>query len=288
MLAPWLAYSYGVSGTLMPTSGLAQQAWEFSLWRASAGLSALGQVGLPVYLGALEGRASAVGRVVLLPVLGAAAIHWASARWHAGGAEVRRSLAFAAMIATATTLLALWYSASSWASHFYVRYFAVLLLASSLALGLAIAALSETRPRMAAALGVLLAVHSLGYVAALHGGVYLGSRMASRVTWSRPVFADQLRLVRENVPAADTVAAGQSGTLGYFRDRVMNVDGKVNGEALRHQREMSKYLASRDARWFCDMPSYVDRYLGINPAADGWRLVATSGLFHLYRREWVQ
>jgi hypothetical protein len=38
--------------------------------------------------------------------------------------------------------------------------------------------------------------------------------------------------VSENVPTGSWVAAPQTGTLGYFHDRTINLDGKVNPEAL--------------------------------------------------------
>jgi hypothetical protein len=39
--------------------------------------------------------------------------------------------------------------------------------------------------------------------------------------------------VDANVPKDAWVAATQTGTLGYFHDRTINLDGKVNPEALR-------------------------------------------------------
>lgn len=42
--------------------------------------------------------------------------------------------------------------------------------------------------------------------------------------------------VSANVPDTAWVAAVQSGTLGYFHDRTINLDGKVNPEALRARR----------------------------------------------------
>ena len=80
------------------------------------------------------------------------------------------------------------------------------------------------------------------------------------------------------------VAAGQTGTLGYFRDHVVNVDGKVNAEALRYQDNMVAYLDREGIRWFCDLPDYTARYLGVHPEEHGWHLAARSELFLLYQR----
>ena len=81
------------------------------------------------------------------------------------------------------------------------------------------------------------------------------------------------------------MAAGQSGTLGYFRAGVVNLDGKVNAEALVYQSRMWEYLAQGRARWLCDWPSYVRAYLGDRPEQHGWKLVGRNGEFVLYHRE---
>ena len=89
--------------------------------------------------------------------------------------------------------------------------------------------------------------------------------------------------MRDHVPPGDEVAAGQSGTLGFFRERVVNPDGKVNREALAYQANMGDYLRRRGVKWFVDWQHYAERYLGPDPAAHGWRLVATRADFRLYR-----
>jgi hypothetical protein len=98
------------------------------------------------------------------------------------------------------------------------------------------------------------------------------------------LLAEQVSLVREHVPVGDVVGAAQSGTLGYFRPRVLNLDGKVNAEALRHRGRMPAYLASRDVHWFCDWRDTVPEYIGDRPEEHGWMLVATRGRSVLYHR----
>jgi hypothetical protein len=99
------------------------------------------------------------------------------------------------------------------------------------------------------------------------------------------VYWEQLALVGAQVPDTDDVAAGQAGTLGYFRQRVVNVDGKVNREAIPYQARMWDYLAARDVRWFCDWPFYVEKYLGADPGRHGWRQVGQNGYWQLWHRE---
>ena len=74
----------------------------------------------------------------------------------------------------------------------------------------------------------------------------------------------------------------------HDRPRVVNVDGKVNRDALAYQDRMWVYLDQRAIRWFVDSPWYVERMLGPDPAKNGWSLVAMAGgtaEFRLYRRD---
>ena len=98
------------------------------------------------------------------------------------------------------------------------------------------------------------------------------------------MYREQLQLVREWAPPEDTVAAAQSGTLGYFREGVLNLDGKVNADALRYQGRMWSYLCAARVDWLCDEPVYLAQRLGGDPLEHGWTQVARRGLFTLYRR----
>jgi hypothetical protein len=72
--------------------------------------------------------------------------------------------------------------------------------------------------------------------------------------------------------------------LGFRRAYVVNVDGKVNAEALKWRGRMWEYLDARDIRWFADSTWYVELYLGLEPEAHGWHLIAQDGDFVVYRR----
>jgi hypothetical protein len=98
-----------------------------------------------------------------------------------------------------------------------------------------------------------------------------------------------LALVEQFVPVGDRVGAGQSGTLGYFRDNVVNLDGKVNPAVLPYRRarpnRVADYIAQNGLRWICDWPGEVERYLGADPDQRGWTRIAAAGAFVLYRRD---
>ncbi|MBM3474631.1 MAG: glycosyltransferase family 39 protein, partial [Armatimonadetes bacterium] len=164
----------------------------------------------------------------------------------------RRTIAFGGCVLTATLVLVAWYTAAFAATHFYTRYFSALSLVSVPLLGYVGLELGRRMPRVVLGISVLLSLGLVVTVWALAGG-----RMGAN-----PMYVAQLPLVRAHVPEGEAVGAGQSGTLGYFRDRVLNLDGKVNPEALRYQGRIREYLQERNVRWFCDWPEYADAYLG--------------------------
>jgi len=95
----------------------------------------------------------------------------------------------------------------------------------------------------------------------------------------------QWPLVEANVPPEAWVAAGQSGTIGFMRDRVLNLDGRVNATALEHQQDMPAYLREKKVEWICDWQGYIEKYLGPDPEKFGWHLVKQDGIMFLYHYE---
>ena len=65
----------------------------------------------------------------------------------------------------------------------------------------------------------------------------LGDGLLIRGPWRRGALFRNVDWVEGNVGADRWVGAFQSGTLGFFHDRTINLDGKVNPEALRAIRE---------------------------------------------------
>jgi hypothetical protein len=279
---PWWLYNLALFGSPMPSSGTAQQAWAIdwdriveAFWAAGIGL-------VPwVFAGGHESTASWAARAVVIAayaVIVVQALATGAAARAAALPLVRRSLGFAAMLAAALAALALYYTLSFAASWFYYRYFAPLAVLAGVFVPIAGAAIAT---RLAwrgalAGLAVVAATPALTLAVLAHWGAGFSGNA---------VFHDQVALVREHVPPGERVAAGQTGTLGFFRDRVVNLDGKVNRAALAWQARMWDYLAQEHVVWFCDWQDYAERYLGPDPAAHGWHLVATRADFRLYRHD---
>jgi len=173
-------------------------------------------------------------------------------------------------------LLGIWYWLSSYAFWFYSRYLAPSALPVAVGFGLALAELVHRRPRLAfAALpAATIPVVVLAGLAWFGLGVY-GNMM----------FWDQVQLVRSLVPDDDLVAAGQAGTLNFFRPNVVNLDGKVNPEVFAYRDHLWDYLVLKKIHWFVDWPWYVEKALGTDPAAHGWKQVGGRDNFQLYRRD---
>ena len=129
---------------------------------------------------------------------------------------------------------------------------------------------------------IVLAAIALGipvtlYVMLIHFGRI--NTDVARSVW----FTNQFKMVEKHVSPKDYVASFQTGTLGYFRDRVVNLDGKVNHEALSLKHDAKKvrdYIYDHEVRWFCDWSHEV---LGEKPDENGWRLVSRNGRFELYQ-----
>jgi len=282
---PWWLYNLMVFGSLMPSSGAAQQYWTLSGQRALAALRYGLQLTIPaIYTPHLSRFDSLAADLVR----GGLTVAVALLLWHhrrrvagpAGGDRRERGLAFAGIVLATCLMLVAWYALSSHSTHFYRRYFAPISLLAPSALGYLLLAAIARAPRGALVLCAVAGLPLLGSMALLHGGGLWANRVEHN-----PMYTEQLPLVQECVPKEAVVAAGQSGTLGYFCDRVVNLDGKVNREALDHQNDMWHYLRERGIRWVCDWPPIADRYLGPRPVERGWHQVAQKGSFVLWHQE---
>ena len=159
----------------------------------------------------------------------------------------------------------------------YARYFAPLAIISTLVISLYL-----SNRLKADAKTIVLAVMTLGIPITLYAVlIHLGriNTDVGRSVW----FTNQFKMVEKHVPPKDYVASFQTGTLGYFRDRVVNLDGKVNHEVLSFKHDTKKvldYLCDHKVRWFCDWSHAV---LGEKPDEHGWRLFSRNGRFELYQ-----
>lgn len=282
--SPWFLYNLTVFGSPMPTSGTAQQEWGLVgrrwLWLGWA----LAVAAMPsTWLGRLDeiwGNGIALSLLRAAIFVGMAILF----RRSIGAAGPRastdprrgRALVFAGLMLATFAALSAYYVLSFTAYWFYYRYLFPVALPATVAIAWLLAPRIEAHARAAIVASLLLATPTLISAVMARGG---------RTLHVQTVYWDQLALIRENVPGGAKVAAGQAGTLGYFYPAAVNMDGKVNGEVIRYQDRGWVYLEETGVVWFCDWPYYVERYLGRDPHAHGWRRVATRGIWELWRRD---
>ena len=271
---PWWLYNWIGFGSPMPISGTAQQGGGFEAVRAGWLGWAYGTGTLPwLFLGQLESRLADWLRLPLF-----LAMLWLVVRWLFGGADdemARQTRGYAWALFATLLLLGLWYGLTFFAVWFYSRYLAAAALIGVVTLAVAAARPLARHPAVGIVAGLLLVpVLTLAALAWQGKGLY-----------GTIQFREQLALVERMVPPGDTVAAGQSGTLGFFRQHVVNMDGKVNPAIHAYAGHPWDYLTERDIRWFVDWPWYVEKSLGPDPSAHGWREVGREGNFILYRRD---
>ena len=220
--APWLIYNYTLFGSIMPISGTAQsRAAEFGS-NLGLGPVKLFETMLPMLPvpGSLE-TATALAVILLAFVL--AVVAWFLIAITRRGDYFRPVLYAYALYALA---IAAYYSLYFGAPWFLARYFAplapfLILAAVSVVYDLS-SLVGRARETVLGLAGMTALALCLGLLVwfALPGVRAQGHFQV--VDW-----------VTENVPQDAWLGAVQTGTVGYWHDRTINLDGKVNPEALR-------------------------------------------------------
>ena len=222
--SPWLVYNKLMFGSVVPISGLAEShsaGFGANLRMIPANLveASLLYVRVPQ---ALE----TAWPVVLVSLVILAGLGWAA--WSLVARRSLRGLRFCAITLAFCAGIGGYYGLFFGAAWFVPRYLSALspllwLLSITSAYLLLAGLLRDRRTFMAcgAALTSVLLLVAAG-LAVLHfrGGRSNGHRQV--VDW-----------VQKNVDEGQWVGGIQTGTLGYFHDRTINLDGKVNPKALR-------------------------------------------------------
>jgi hypothetical protein len=267
--SPWLLWVHHVTGHWIPTSGLAQAG-------ATTGAGLAGRAGL-VTLAAVqqvspwfhvEAARSAVSQrlgsaasVILLTLTAAVLALVAGLLIRRAARRVPRAipkvligwaLAFAVLFAV--------YAWFFFATYFYPRYATPLAAIGLPLIGVGVAAtLAEWRLSRA-----LVALTPCVFVAVAWLTLHNAS-VGNLQTVSAGYVAD-------NLPSSATVGAFQSGVVGYFNQNVLNLDGKVNLDALTYARKGR-------------LPAYLDR-AAIAYLVDWTAVLGTLPAAYL-ERNWV-
>lgn len=253
---PWLLYNQLRFGSLMPVSGQSEAfgaAFGENLPAVAPNLLEYLLLVVPI-----PGTLIARGWVMALSSVLAVALFVMLSR-HAVGWRARPRLAYR-LGAVLMLLLVSFYGLFFGAGYFLSRYlFALSPLLALLWGSAAYAAFARLRQHnvpMAATVstalvGMALVCHARAYVQGSHHPHF------QVVEW-----------VAQNVPETTWVGAIQTGTLGFFHDRTINLDGKVNAEALHARKadRVPEYVVQSEITYLVDW-SEILRWNALPPIA---------------------
>jgi hypothetical protein len=238
IISPWLVYGKLRFGSFMPISGQAESA---DRWFANAALLPASLFRYITLVLPVPHQSSA--KLFVLAGCAAVVLAWTAVLAGAAKRAARPERWLLAVGTLLTLSLSAYYGFAFGAGHFLDRY----LFPASPFLALAtvglLVALAGRAPhwRWAGAGQWVVSAALLTVVVGLNGRAYRDGKTHLHfqvVEW-----------VRHNVADTTWVAAVQTGTLGFFHDRTVNLDGKVNPEALAllKQKRIPDYVAV--SRW---------------------------------------
>ena len=273
IVMPWILYGLLLTSSPVPSSGRAQTLIELSLFRLDRIFDAVVSAGFPwIPLSTLLPGSGAVIRAVL--IVGLICLFVVLRKATSRSQTTRRTEDFGVALVAGVFALAIYYGTTSYAYWFYGRYLSPLVLISSVVLASCLIWLPRT-------LTILAGFYFTAIALAASAGHW--------VNWlyqENTMYTEQVALVEGTVPTNDAVAAGQTGTLGFFRKGVVNLDGKVNAEILDFDGSPSEYLDSKGVIWLCDWPRLIDEYLGADHP--GWDEIDEKGEYLCIRRNTSQ
>ncbi|MBZ0300865.1 MAG: hypothetical protein K8J31_14030, partial [Anaerolineae bacterium] len=285
--SPWWFFNLTQFGALLPSSGQALQVGSGSFYestmemRVRYALTALLKNTMPAaYFGNLDENIFCdLIRLVLTIVV--IALAWrlcktfvVQAANNTLSVAQRRTIYFGLCLLLFSVLLIIWYTTQLVAGWFYDRYFTPISLLSAIIIVLVLRWLFTRLPRISLALCSVLALISIGLLGLSH----FGKSFTGESYWN------QISLVSDYVPSDAVVGAPQSGTLGYFRDRIVNLDGKVNTDVFDYIESGTawQYLQEQNIEWVSDAVDPVRLLFRGQPEQFGWQLVDVRGNFLLY------
>lgn len=251
--APWWLYSYHTFGSFMPISGQAESLGSgANLLRSFVALSDIIAtiIYLPFYSPILQQHLWLFGvwMAVAASILYLVFIAWNGQAW------LRSSKAVLTPFFIGCFCIWAYYTFFFSASHFIPRYFQplrilwLLLFALTLAEIVRTVSISRTSAIMRCVM-IGMVIFTVGF----NGRMYLYNYTVGKIS--------ELYLAGMWAKAhpADRVGMDQSGTAGFVADNVVNLDGKVNAEALQalHHHTMGEYLKQSNITYLADWPEFV-------------------------------
>lgn len=249
---PWLLNNYLLFGSVVPISGISQshsaQLGENFAYIASN----LVECALPF----LPIPRSIETNVVVMLASAAVLAGIFAAYWQLWGreSEARRRAFVTTLIFGA--MISLYYGVFFGAAHFIPRYLSIL---------------SPLMWFTTAVVGIVVLMSMSGTVQRLKMALSGGAIALAAFAFALMVFfyakgtehmhKQQVGWIAANAKPAEWVGAVQTGTIGYFHDRTLNLDGKVNPDALRHLLDdghVLDYVTTTKVKYIVDWAGLVD------------------------------
>lgn len=263
VVSPWFSYNYFYFGSLTPSSGIAQEKSGVTVKKILAMFEALCEVLTPTFfLGQWEGGWSIVIRLCILGFFCFLALPIVRKGKLFVDDYNNRTFRYASYLLLTYILLVMWYLFQSVATWFYPRYLAPVALLAILLITL-IVENSSKRVRTACYIAVLLV--------SLQIPLFVYWHHTNQVFRGSIYYNQELSLVKEYVPEGVLLGADESGTVGYFRDGVVNLDGKVNFEVIKRRHHLLSYLQEKGIHWWITRRKLPQEYFD-----HGWQQVVKS------------
>jgi len=279
LLVPWLAYNVALDGSPMPSGGRSQAGAADLTHNVASALRAAGAWTLaPVLRAGMHLQPVPYTEIVAVAGLALTAFAVAYVRRGRGSPAGSGTLALALYIG----FLVGWYTLTFGSWWFLDRYLAPLVLVAVPWLACALERLGR-RWTLPALTGIVL-VANVPVLAVL-----LTAPHWPPPWWTSPTsnlgthpnlnYELQYAQTQAHVRKGCRVGAFESGTLGYFREGVVNLDGKVNPAAL--QARMTQSSAEYARRAGVDVMVDIHTY---GWARRGWRPMADLGRYKIWVR----
>jgi hypothetical protein len=258
--SPWLFYNYRLFGSIVPISGTAQSyATELgsNLSLIPAKLFEAGTLFLP-----LPERFESMLPTILVALAFVACVFVIFWNTLAKADPIARR--FILVVGGMVLGIGGYYGIAFGAPHFLARYLSILSpclwLATALATASVLTMVLRTRTVLTIGFTALIAGMTL-IAAGIAGSAFARGFSPGTAHMHKQV----VEWVSANVPEDTWVGAPQTGTLGYFHDKTINLDGKVNPYALRvllEEGHILNYVVESQIDYIADwvgMADWIDR-----------------------------
>lgn len=260
---PWFLYVFSVTGNWIPSSGGAQASFLSSEIIGIGGRIMASLMALVSYLSPWiiphKHILLLLGSILVTGLL----IFWIF--WRRNTVEVfilyLKRMPVLQSWFLAIPILIIIYPVFFWAWHFYARYFAPITIPIYISFAVLIAERLRSASRVPHALLYSFApvTFFVWVMIIYHTGTISNS------------FPVTTNYIQQNFSTAK-VGAFQSGVAGFFNPNVVNLDGKVNHEALRFQQDdaLHHYIDQEGIEVLIDWPVFFEKFLDENWLKEHW------------------